>query len=81
MLGLRTELSNFTWNQDTRMFITEASTIGLGPGHWADEIEVWNRGTGNECVFYKGDAFTKDGELAGYIYYNGSTIRLKVFND
>ena len=80
-MRLRVELSNFGWNNDYRCYITEASTIGLAPGYWVDEIEVWDRNTGREAIFYKGKAMKFQGELQGYSYGNASTITLKVYND
>lgn len=81
MLILRTELANFTWSQENRTLTTEASAIGLGPGHWADEIEVWDRKTGREVLFNKKEPVVRNGEILYYIYGNASTIRLRVFND
>jgi len=80
MLGLRVEISQFTYVGDYRTFVTEASSIGLGPGHWADEIEVWDRKTGSEATFYKKNAMTRGGEIIGYTYDNASTLTLKVYN-
>jgi hypothetical protein len=80
MLRIRVEISQFTFVKEYRTFVTEASSIGLAPGHWPDEIEVWNRNTGNEAIFYKKNALTKWNELVGYSYDNASTLMLKVYN-
>ena len=81
MLRLSVEITQFTWSQDNLTLITDASTIGLGPGHWADEIEVWNRKTGREALFNKKMPVMWNGEIQYYIYDNASTIRLYVYND
>lgn len=78
--SIRIELSYFTWSQENRSLTTEASTIGLSPGNWADEIEVWDRKTGREALFNKKMPIMRNGEILYYIYDNASTIRLHVFN-
>jgi len=80
MLNLRVEIAQFTWSQDNRTLTTEASTIGLGPGHWADEIEVWDRETDREAIFNKKMPVMRGGEIVYYVYDNASTIRLHVYN-
>ena len=60
-------------------FVTESSTIGLGPGQWLDALETT---LGNGKPLVQGLAEVENRELIAVNYIQpGSGLILRVFND
>lgn len=67
-------------SEKTGSLLTEASTIGLGPGEWPDFISVVDD-AGNGFLFLKGTVDRRDGDITAVHYLTRDGLGLVVFND
>ena len=76
---LAVDTKELTWSDPFNAWIGEASEIGLAPGEWPAEIELY--GEPGSAVWYIATPMSHSGQFVGYNYANASTVTLKIYND
>jgi hypothetical protein len=75
----------FSYNKNTRTFVTEASTLGWGPGQIFDRLKIKSTRTGKEVTFSlkhhpSGAPMTDGGRFIYFAEIAEAPIFLHVYN-